>query len=107
MAVDEVDAAGMGDVEEEAAADDAVGEAENGIASSAVATDLFRGHAVVHLSAHEHMAEGVDVRDAKAMDVGADEVPRGLVAGDATTIARVARGEHMMLSGNGRFGCRC
>ncbi len=60
--------------------------------------------AVVHLAAHEHVAERVEVRRPEAVHVGADEVAGGLVARDAGGLQSVAAREHVVLRREGLLG---
>ena len=84
-------------VEQHPATDDAVGERHHRVAGGAGARDLLRAAAVVHLAAHEHVAERVQMRRTEAVDVGADEVAGGLVARDAGGLQRVTAREHVVL----------
>ena len=91
-------------VEEHPAPDDAVGERHDRVAARAVAAHVGRGPAVVHLAAHEHVAQRVDVRDAEPVHLRADVVAARLVARDAVFVAAVARGEHVVVRGERALG---
>ena len=80
VVLEELDAAQARHVEQHAAADHAVGHRHHRVRARAVAAHLGRRPPAVHLAAHEHVRERVDVGDAEAVHVGADVVARRFVA---------------------------
>ncbi len=97
LGVEERDVALGGHVEQHASADQAVAHAHHRVGPGAVAAELRRRAAAVHLAPHEHVRQGVDVGEAEPVDLGADEVGAGLVAGQALGVEGVAGGEHVVL----------
>ena len=67
-------------VEQHTTPDDTVGERHDRVAARTVAAHVRRGPPVVHLAAHEHVAQRVDVRDAEPVHLRADVVAARLVA---------------------------
>jgi hypothetical protein len=102
----EVHAERRRDVEQHAPTQQAVGHGHDGVAQRAVALDLGRGNGVVHLAPHEHVAERIDVRQAQAVDLGADEIAARLVADHTARVAGIARRQHVVLGGERSLGRR-
>ena len=94
---------GGGDIEEDAAGDDAVLEGGDGVMRGAEAGgDQLGGLAVVHLPVPEEVAEAVDVGDGVAVEDEADELEGAGVAGArrahaVLVVEALAGGEHVAL----------
>ena len=65
-----------------------------------------RGSPAVHLAAHEHVGQRIDVRRGEPVDVEAEVVARRFVPVDAVRVAGVAGRQHVVVDGLGVLGRR-